>query len=216
MRTSRITFFWSVLTLFAATGCSTQPEMVDRVRDMIVQTNYVNTTNFASYATYAMPMDTIGHVFNQDPNDTLIVGSYAKLVTATLKSTMDQIGYTQVGKKQSPDLALNAYVVEDYSVFQSVGYSNFYGGYGGGYYPGYYYPGYYGYGGYYGYPFYQSYSVNTATLVLELVDLKNKSNKRVLIVWNAYAGDLLTSVDTFGKTSEAIQQAFKQSPYIKK
>jgi hypothetical protein len=202
----------SLTALFALQSCHPEPPVSDLVQNMAVQTNYDKTISFSKYTTYAMPLDSIGQIYNADPGDTLITGDYATLVTNTVKSNIDGRGYTHVGRNQDPDLSVNVFVVRDYQVFQSVSYPGFYGGY-----PGYYYPSYYGYGGYYGYPYVSTYTSQSGTLIIEVVDLRSRDvNNNVNVVWTAYIGDVISSVDRNTKTKEAIDQAFKQSSYFRK
>jgi hypothetical protein len=192
--------------------CSPTPGIDNLVKDMVVQTSYDNATNFSSYTTYTMPLDTIGQIYNVYPNDTIITGDYAELISHTVKNNMDQAGYTRVAKNLNPDWAVNVYVIRNYNIYQTIIYPNFnYGRYG------YYYPGYYGYSGYYYYPYIGVSANNSATLVVEIVDLKNKDSAgRVRVIWAANMGDVLTSSDSYQKSVEGIDQAFVQSAYLRK
>ena len=207
----RILTFLAILSLYVS-ACQPSPDTYDLVKDMFVQTSYDKGINFSSYTTFTLPMDTIGQIYNLDPTDTLILGSYATQVTQQVRYNLTNAGYTFVNSTQNPDLGLNVFVVRDYDVFQTVIYPNYYAGYAG-----YYYPGYYGYGGYYGYPYLTYQATNTGTLVIEMVDIKNKdSQNRVKVIWTAYIGDLFTTVDPYEKSVEGINQSFLQSNYIKK
>lgn len=211
MRQYFISALSAILGSLVLWSCHIKPQLGELVNDMVVQTFYDSTANFDSYSTYAIAQDTLGRVSNSS-NDTLIVSDYSKQVTAVLRNTMNGRGYTKVDKSQNPDLAVIAYIVDNLNVSQSV---NYYGGYYG--YPGYYYPSYYGYGGFYNYPSVTTYVSNTAVLVIELVDLKNLDGQgRASSVWTCYIGDVLSSVDPYGKSVEAVTQAFDQSPYLKK
>jgi Domain of unknown function (DUF4136) len=199
-----------LVIVIVGTDCQMKPQLGELVNDMVVQTNYDNTVNFSSYASYTMLLDTLGRVSGTS-SDTIIVTTYAQQITDKLKSNLDSRGYSWVEKTQNPDFAAVAYIVDDLNVFQTVNYYQ-------SYYPGYYYPNYYGnYGSYYGYPSVSTYAYNTAVLVIEIVDLKNKDAQgRVKVVWTAYIGDVLSSVDPFQKSVEAVTQAFDQSPYLSK
>ncbi len=200
----------AVGVLFFLSACQPKPNLNDLVRDMVVQTSYDNTVNFSSFSTYAMPLDTIGQIYNASPKDTVITGEYAQLISRDIKGILDKSGYSQVGRKQNPDLGIAVFVVRDYSQFTSVVYPT--SGYSS-----YYYPSYYGYGGYYNYPYIQSYSRSTATLIMEIVDLKDKnSQNQVKVIWTANIGDVLASPDPRQKSKEGVDQAFAQSTYIKK
>ncbi|HEY0654649.1 MAG TPA: hypothetical protein VGD65_16045 [Chryseosolibacter sp.] len=66
------------LILFAAAicsiGCRPEPEAAELVDQLVVSTNYDNTADFSSIATYAIPTDTIGFISETSP-DTIIVAS---------------------------------------------------------------------------------------------------------------------------------------------
>jgi hypothetical protein len=122
-------------------------------------------------------------------------------------------GYVEVPRNQKPDLAVNVIVVNDYNVFQQVVYPS-YGGYG---YPGGYYSGYYGYSSYYSYPYVNTYAYNTGVLIVEMVDLKNKTpDNKVKVIWDAYMGDVYSTLNRIQESVDAIDQSFTQSPYIGK
>ena len=191
-------------------SCSPSPDLSSLVKDMVVQTGFDNSADFSRYSTYAMPVDTIGQIYNLAPQDTIIVGDYAKLVSGTVKDNLDRAGYTQVALNQNPDLGINVYVVRNYRVYQSYISPGYYG-------PGFGYYNYYPYSGYYYAPYVTYSSSNTATLIMEMLDLKNKDSKgRIRMIWTAHIGDVVTSYDSYQKSAEGINQAFLQSSYIRK
>jgi hypothetical protein len=193
-------------------SCEPSPGIDNLVKDMVVQTGFDKIVNFSAYSTYTMPLDTIGMVYNVSPNDTIIIGDYGQLISRTVKNNMDKAGYTQVPRNLNPDWAVNVYVLRNYNVYQTIMYPNYpLGSYG------YYYPGYYGYSAYYNYPYVAVSANNSATLVMEIVDLRNKDSQgRVKVIWTAFIGDVISSVDSFQKSAEGVNQAFAQSAYIKK
>lgn len=189
-----------ILITFTLLGCGTQPQLAELVNDMVVLTNFDETLDYKQYATYTMPLDTVGLISNTT-NDEYLADEYATLITAAVKRNLDQTNHTMVDLNASPDIGVNVLIVNDLSVFQSV------------YYPSYYYPsayGYYGYGGYGGYYGIPTYSYSQqAMLVIEFVDIKTEKS-----IWVANIGDLVNSFDTRTKTREAIDQAFAQSPFL--
>ena len=204
----RLRFLFLLLMLAA---CNAGPDLEQLVRSMVVQTSFARNINFSAYNTFYMPTDTLGLVSNVS-DDSLVVGDYAKGVTAQVRSEVTGAGFSFVARDKDPDLAVNTYIVDNRGVFQSVTYPNYYYGY-----PGYYYSGYYGYGGYYNYPTVQSYSYQTGILVLELIDLKNRTpDNKLQVVWVANIGDIYTSTDPYPKVLDGIRQAFRQSPYLKR
>lgn len=190
-------------------SCQFEPDNLKLLDELVVSTNY-DPEAFPGnappeYATYALPTDTIGYVSNRNANDTIRVYStsfpYPRLVINAVKQNMDDLGYSRVEVDEDPDIGVNVYVVSDLNLFQQVVYPSYYSGY-------------YGYGGYYYYPYVQTYAYNTATLIVEMVDLKNRSGNQVKVVWNAYMGDVINSVDYEQQSVDAIHQAFEQSPYL--
>lgn len=197
------------LAAFGIWSCEPQPDDAKLFDQFVVSTNYDTTANFDSYLTYAIPTDTIGLISNLASDDTIVTGtSYARPVLTAINTNLEARGYQRVERDEDPDLAVNAYVVKNLNLFQQV--NGYYG------YPGYYYPGYYGYYGYYyNYPYVSTYLYNTGVLVVEIVDLKNKTpDNKVKVIWNSYMGDVFSSIDRNKQTLEAIDQAFTQSPYV--
>jgi hypothetical protein len=205
--------FLFTATLLVVASCKLQPDAEDLLTDMVVVTNYNETVNFDNFVTYAMLHDSVGLITNDSRQMEWIDDSYSKAVNTAIRSNLTATGRTRVGKSQSPDLAVNVYVVEDIQNYQSIVYPNYYGypGYGG-------YGGYYGYSGYYGYPQVINYQSQTAIMIIEFVDMINvdPATNETRVIWTANIGDLLNSYDREGKVLEAINQAFAQSEYLKR
>jgi hypothetical protein len=197
-----------LITAACLIGCQTEPDGLKLYDELVVSTNFDPEVTFGAYTTYAIPTDTIGFISNTNPNDTIIVASqsnkyYPKLVLERIRSNMNSRGYTAVDKSENPDLGVNVYIVKDFNVFQQVVY------------PNYYYPYYYGYGSYYSYPYVNTYAYNTGALVVEIVDLKNVTpDNKVKVIWNAYMGDVYSTIELQQQSLDAIDQAFVQSNYL--
>ncbi|MEO7988086.1 MAG: DUF4136 domain-containing protein [Chryseolinea sp.] len=196
-------FVGLLMVLWSCEHEPTDPKLLDQ---LVVSTNYDTTAQFNTYATYALPTDTIGFSSNAHPNDTLLIASessYPRPVLEAVKSNMNSLGFVRVDRSENPDLGVNVYVVNDLNLFQQVVY------------PNYYYPNYYGYSSYYYYPYVQTYTYNTGVLIIEIVDLKNRiANNKVKVIWNAYLGDVYSTDDLIHQSVVAIDQAFVQSPYL--
>lgn len=199
-----------VLPLFWS--CQPEADTLRLLDDLVVSTNYDTDANFAGYSTYSISTDTIGFVSNKSPNDTIIIQSdsnYPRPVLQKVQSNLNSLGYTRVEKNQNPDWRINVYVVNDFNLFQQIVYPSYY-------YPSYYGYG-YGYGSYYGYPYVDTYATNTGSLVVEILDLRNITpDKKVKVIWNAYMGDVYSTIDLIKQSEAAIDQAFVQSPYLAK
>jgi hypothetical protein len=206
-----------VLILFVCVlfswSCQTEPDTAKLIDQLVVSTNYDPEADFSSYATYAIPTDTIGFISNNS-NDTIITSGksdFPRPVLSAIKENLEARGYVRVNRNENPDIGVNVMVVNDFNVFQQVVYPDYYG------YPGNYYGGYYGYGSYYNYPYISTTAYNTGVLIVELVDLKNKTpDNKVGVVWDAYMGDVYSTIDRIDQSTDAINQAFIQSPYIGK
>ena len=197
-------FFGAVLLV----SCHPEPESLQLYDQLVVKTNYDPSANFAAYATYAIANDTLGLISNTNPNYTLLTSSESDFphpVTEAIVDAMNERGFVRVSHNASPDLAIQPIVVNDYNVFQQVVYPNGY------------YSGYYGYNSWYSYPYVQTYTYQNAVLVIQFVDLKNRTpDNKVKVVWTAYLGDLYKTLKLIPQTEAGIQQAFIQSPYIAK
>ena len=197
-------------------GCMQAPEDAKLVEHMVVQTNYdtarikESSNIFNTYNTFFIRADTMGYVLNSPGADTILIdpikGGTYYFVTPVVDEIRDQVqlaGYTSVDEDQNPDFAIKVAVLENFSYYQTIS-NGYYGGY-------------YGYYGYY-YPVVATYYSNSATLLIEIVDVKNYAinGNKYVVVWRAYIGDLIKTIDLTGKTREAVVRAFEQSPYISK
>lgn len=200
------------LIISTLVACQPEPDDLKLLDEFVVSTNFDPLVDFDWYNSYTIPTDTIGYYSNRS-NDTIVTYSQLQLVRPILQqvnANLAQRGYQRVSKKENPDIAINVLIVNDINLFQQVVY------------PGYYYPyysGYYGYGSgyYYNYPMVQTYANNTGALVIEVVDMKNRTpDNKVKVVWSAYMGDLISAVDRQKQCMEGIDQAFSQSPYFAK
>jgi hypothetical protein len=199
-----------LVVLFIATmlmSCQSEPDNLLLLDELVVSTNYDPSATFGSYATYAIPTDTIGFI-SSSSNDTILVSSaengyYPREVLEQVMQNLNDRQYTRVARNENPDLGVNVYVVQDLNISQQV------------IYPNYYYPYYYGYGSYYSYPYVNTYAYNTGALVVEIVDLKNVTiDNKVKVIWNASMGDVYSTLDLLDQSVKAIDQAFAQSNYL--
>lgn len=203
-------FFLYSLLVAALAACQPEPDDLKLLDEFVVSTNFDPLVDFSWYNTFALPTDTIGY-FSNSSRDTILTYSQLQLVRPVLQQVnarLTERGYERKPKNESPDLTVNVSIVNDINLFQQVVY------------PGYYYPyysGYYGYGSgfYYNYPYVQTYANNTGALVIEVIDMKNRTpDNKVKVVWSAYLGDLISAVDRQNQALEGIDQAFTQSPYF--
>ncbi len=203
---------FAIIIVPLAWSCEPAPDTMRLLDQLVVSTNYDPEVNFNQYSTYSISTDTIGLVSNRNPNDTLITqgeSNFPRPVLQRVVSNLNQLGYTRVEQNENPDWRINVYVVNDFNLFQQVFYPDFY-------YPSYYGYG-YGYGSFFGYPIVNTYATNTGSLVLEILDLRNVTpDNKVKVIWNAYMGDIYSTINLIKQSEEAIDQSFVQSPYLAK
>jgi hypothetical protein len=165
----------------------------------LVYTNYTETFDFAGKGTYAMP-DKIVKVtgelaegqtpeYVQEPYNTQILNK--------IESNMTALGWTKVNDAEAADLALMPAVWTNTTVVYWYDYWCWYD---------YYYCGW----GYY-YPSYTSYT--TGTMVMFLV-ASGDEYIEPFNVWSAAINGLLSGTYDVTRVTNAIDQAFKQSPYL--
>jgi len=210
---NRFIILFGFAILFA--GCEPEPDNLKLFDEFVVSTNFDDAADFANYEKFSLPVDTIGFISNRT-TDTILTASQSSLVRPILQKVMQNMtarGYTYVEKTENPDLRVNVFIVNNINFFQQVVYP-------GNYYPYAGYGGYgYGYGSsyYYNYPYVQTYESNTGALVIEIVDMVNRTvDNQVKVIWTAYMGDIINAVDREKQSVEAVDQAFVQSSYIQK
>jgi hypothetical protein len=200
------------LLLMVVIGCTKYPDLYDdeRTKDLTL-TLYDNTNDFTPYLTYSI-VDTVGNLFEAEEGDTntLEPSKYSELIINQINSNMASLGYTKVDTSANPDLFINAHTLGvDINYIGS--YYPYYGWGGGGYWG---YPGY----GYY-YPYYYSYTKSFGTVILEMIDAKNRNDQtnQLTVVWNAsILGATNSSSAANSRITSGIDDAFAQSPYLKK
>lgn len=204
----RYLFFFMAITSVLL-GCAPEPEPGRLYDELVVTTNRDPEADFSSYATYAIPQDTIGLMSNTI-EDTIIVNTeFSRAVLQKLNENLQTRGYTMVGRNEDPDIGVNVTVLHGYNVIQELVYPDPYF-YGGGFYSGY-----YGYNSWYYYPYVNTYAYNNGVLVVEFVDLRNRTiDNRVKVIWDAYLGDVTVSNSVADQVRKGIDEAFEQSPFI--
>lgn len=200
---------FKVLSLIAIVFLLTQcyPEGPNYVDELdLVYTNYDPATNFTAKSTYAIP-DKIMKIDDDliaghDPN--FVKEPYGTQLIEKIKLNMANNGWTLVTKDKNPDLLLAPVAYELTTTYY----------YGGGYWD-WWYGGWYGW--YYPYPVTTSYS--TGSLVVTMLDPKNLSpDDKLRAVWGFVVNGLLegSNSEFTARYSKGIDQAFTQSPYLKK
>ncbi|MEG1587443.1 MAG: DUF4136 domain-containing protein [Bacteroidales bacterium] len=206
--------FFALFAISLFVACEKDPDL-DKVQDeYLVYTNYDKSADFQSYKTFYVPDSIL--VINNADKATYLTGTDAQKVINAYVSNMTNRGYSRTLTKADADLGIQVSYVENTNYFLDYAGDDWWLGYPYYWTPGYWFPDYYG-DWYYPYPIVYSYS--TGSLLTDMIDLKsvkNSTDSKPTVVWNSFISGLLygNSLNT-NKTVNAINQAFKQSGYIK-
>ena len=187
------------------TACEKDPDVDKLDDDYLVLTNYDSNTDFARFSTFHV-IDSILIIENRTKPE-YWKNENSRLIVTAFNSNFISRGYTPTEKGEDADLVLQlSYVNTTYYFSNTAG-------------PWWYnYPGYWNWGAGWYYPFTFYYSYSTGSIIGELVDRKDiRSDRLYTIVWNTYITGLLNGSNlSYYRTMGAIDQAFAQSPYLKK
>ena len=202
-----------LVALFAAIiSCRKEPDSSELSTEQVVATDRDLAANFSEYNTYFIS-DSVS-VVATDPKDSILTGPLAAQLVNAIKTNMTSRGYTFVPRTSGPHLGLRLTVIKDITRTAICG------GWWDGWY-GYYPPWYWGcyYCGYY-YPWCTTYTYTIGTSTLYIFDVKNQSiNRNLKAIWGATMFGVFSTTNNQTNadlTTTAINQAFSQSPYIKK
>ncbi len=179
---------------------SCYPDGAEYYEDLdLVYTNYTETFDFASKGTYAMPDKIVKITGNLAEGETpeFVKEPYNTQILSKIESNMTALGWTKAADPESADLALMPAVWTNTTIVYWYDYWCWY----------YYY--YCGWGWYY--PTYTSYT--TGTLVMTLV-ASGDEYIDPSSVWTAAINGLMSGSYNTSRVTNAIDQAFQQSPYL--
>jgi len=165
----------------------------------VVYTNYEKMYDFKAAGTYSMPNKIVKITGNlaegEDPE--FVKEPYNTQILQKIQSNMTALGYTKVTDPATADLVLFPAVWTNTTVYYYYDYWCWY------------YPYYCGWG--WGYPSVSSYTTGTLlmTLVADGDEFVQPTN-----VWTSAANGLMSGYYDITRVNQAIDQAFKQSPYL--
>jgi hypothetical protein len=204
--------FLAVSALFA--GCYRDEPVYTSDLDLVV-TNYQKDFAFSTKTTFSLP-DSVVLISDENYDGTISYAkpTYGNTILAEIRSNMLANGWVEVDKNANPDVIILPSVSQTTNVFYYYSYS-----YWSWYYPSSYYPGGWGwyYPGYYFPPTTSTYK--TGSVFIQMTDPSNAATSDQLpVVWTAVINGLLEGNTTSiqGRISTSIDQAFKQSSYLKK
>jgi hypothetical protein len=167
----------------------------------IVYTNYEKKFDFKAAGTYSMPDKIVKITGNlvdgEDPE--FVKEPYNTQVINRIKDNMTKLGYTKTTDPANADLVLFPAVWTNTTVYYYYDYWCWY------------YPYYCGWGWGYYYPSVSTYTTGTLlmTLVSDDAQFVEPTN-----VWTSAANGLMSGYGDVTRINNAIDQAFKQSPYL--
>ncbi len=213
MTVKKIHLLAIALLAVAVVACQKEPSTSGLHKDYLVYTDHDTSTNFAAFDTYFVP-DSILLIGNSSKAE-YWKDANAQQIIGRVVAGMDAAGYTRTQEKTDADLGLQLSYVQRVTYF--VGYNNPYWWW---YYPYYWTPGYWGDWGGWHYPYQVYYGYTAGSMLVEMVNLEAESdaNRKLPVIWDAFIGGLLTSNEqvNLDRTLVAVEQAFEQSPYLKK
>lgn len=165
----------------------------------LTYTSYDESFDFVSKGTYAMP-DSIVKVtgnIEEGENPEFVKEPYNTQILKTIESNMTTLGWTRIDDPETADLALFPAAWSNTTIYYYYDYWCWY------------YPYYCGWG-WYGGGYYSSYT--TGTLVMGLIAKDGYVDPTA--VWHAAVNGLLSGAYDVTRVNNAIDQAFKQSPYL--
>lgn len=190
-------------------SCEKDPDLGQLDTNMVVYTDYDSKTNFGKFQTYFLP-DSILEAGSH--HATYWKDENAQKIIAAVEAEMNSRGYRRItdpAQKADADLGVQlSYIAQQVNVTT--------GWWGGWWDYGFWGP---WWGGWY-YPYTVSYSYDTNSLVMEMVDLSDGGKEgdekaQLPVVWYAHSsGYQYYSGYNIQLMTEAVDQAFEQSPYI--
>ena len=201
-----------LIALAAVISCRKVPDTSELSNEQVVATDRDLAAKFSDYSTYFIS-DSVSVVAN-DPKDSILTGPLALQLVNAVKTNMNARGYTFRPRAQGlPDLGFRLTVIKDITRTAVCG-----GWWDGwwGWYP----PCYWGYCGGYYYPWCTTYTYTIGTSTLYMFDIKNAgTNHNIKALWSATMFGVFSTTNNQTNadlTTTAINQAFSQSPYLKK
>lgn len=200
------------MMLFAASimlvACQKDPDTDKLDNNYLVYTNYDAETDFSKIESFHV-IDSILIIGNSE-KPTYWNNSNSEKIVNAYSDRLEACGYTPAATAEGADVILQLSYINTTYYFSSFGPGPWWNAY----------PGYWNWGGWgWYYPYTFNYSYSTGSIIAELVDTNapNAQNDKLRVIWNSYICGLLNGNNlSLSRTMEAINQAFVQSPYLKK
>lgn len=213
MTVKKIHYLAIALVAVAVSACQKDPSTSDLHQDYLVYTAHDTNTDFGAFDTYFLP-DSILLIGDSKKAEYWKDANAMQIINA-VEAQMDDAGYTRSEDKETASVGLQLSYVKQVTYF--VGYDRPYWWWD---YPYYWSPGYWGDWLGWHYPYSVYYGYTAGSMLVEMLDLQadQTGGQKLPIVWDTFIGGLLTSSTEVNlqRTLDAVDQAFMQSPYLKK
>jgi hypothetical protein len=199
--------------ILLAVACHKEPYL-DSDNEYLVYTAPGKEATFTSFTTFDIADSLL--IIGQSKKPEYSHSANALALIQAVRTNMESMGYIYTPDNPEADLGIQmTYVVKTERYVQYYNDPYWWLDY-----PGYWSPGYWGnYIGFY-YPYPVTYSYSTNALMIDMVDLTAPmtGNEALEVVWSTYIGGPSTGSVTVDVDlmKAAIDQAFVQSPYLKK
>jgi hypothetical protein len=199
--------------ILLAVACHKEPYL-DSDNEYLVYTAPGKEATFTSFTTFDIADSLL--IIGQSKKPEYSQSANALALIQAVRTNMESMGYIYTPDNPEADLGIQmTYVVKTERYVQYYNDPYWWLDY-----PGYWSPGYWGnYIGFY-YPYPVTYSYSTNALMIDMVDLTAPmtGNEALEVVWSTYIGGPSTGSVTVDVDlmKAAIDQAFVQSPYLKK
>lgn len=207
MKKSSIAALVAVCALSFA-SCQKDPDTDNLDNGYLVYTNYDSGTDFKTFDTFYV-IDSILIIDNSEKTAYWNNANSAKIIDA-FTAELALAGYAEAVSEIEADIVLQLSYVNTTYYFNVYNPGPWWNSY----------PGYWNWGGWgWYYPYSFSYSYSTGSIIGELVDTNAPTplNDKLTVVWNTYICGLLNGNNlSLTRTMDAIDQAFEQSPYLKR
>lgn len=204
----KISFFILATICVFITSCQKDPDTDKLDRNYLVYTNYDIDTDFSAIETFYV-IDSILIIGNSE-KPTYWKNNNSQQIINAYNDRLESRGYIRVPESGEADVILQLSYINNTYYFTSFGPGPWWNSY----------PGYWNWGGWgWYYPYTFDYSYSTGSIIAELVNTNapTAQNDRLTVIWNAYICGLLNGNNlSLSRTMSAIDQAFVQSPYLKK
>jgi hypothetical protein len=188
---------------------SCYPAGPEYVEDLdVTYTTFDEDFDFQSRQTYAMPNKIVVDVDIEDGDTTWIYMKdvFATPILAAIDDNLESRGWEKVDISQQPDMLVTPAALSSTTYFYSYWYDWWYGGWYGGYW-GWYYP-----------PYYTVSSYTTGSMIITMADPNVEDDSPINqseTAWIAVGNGLFSGAYDISRVTDAIDEAFEQSPYLK-